>query len=86
MDKLKEIPKEEKRRSNKVTDFLLLSVIMLLPLTAWAWADENSVLGTTLMLASAYVLSALVTSAHNYLHQADSWRMYMINFSGMTSE
>lgn len=84
IEKLKELPDEERKRSHQVTDLLLLAFVVLIPLTAWAWADNNRILGATLLFVTAYVMSAFTTSGHNYLHQRDNWRMYIINLTGMT--
>ncbi|KAI5644431.1 fatty acid desaturase domain-containing protein [Phthorimaea operculella] len=81
--KVKEIPKDVRRRSDLVTDCILAGLLVLSPLSCWAWT-QNLLAGAALTLLNGLLLSGLVTCAHNYFHRADSWRMYLFNFSGMS--
>ncbi|XP_063824201.1 cytochrome b5-related protein-like [Ostrinia nubilalis] len=85
MEKLKDIPKDERVKSDQVTDMLLASFVLLSPLCCWAWT-YNWILGASLTLLNGFVLSAVISCSHNYLHRADSWRMYLVNLAGISNE
>lgn len=85
MERLEEIPKDARSKSDNLTDLLLAILIVLSPMCCWAWS-YNWMLGASLTLLNGFVLSAVATCSHNYLHRADSWRMYLMNLTGMTHE
>lgn len=58
-------------------DFLLVTLILLSTISA---RDENYLVAT----AAALSLSWLTTIGHNFIHQKDNWRMYLVNLSLMT--
>ncbi|XP_047022646.1 cytochrome b5-related protein-like [Helicoverpa zea] len=83
MAQLPEIPKDLRKKSDFVTDSLLLAVIVLSPLSCWGWR-ESFLLGATLTLFNSFFLCSVVSCAHNYFHRSDSWRMYLFNLGGMS--
>ncbi|CAH0725209.1 unnamed protein product, partial [Brenthis ino] len=82
-DKLKDIPKDVRKKSDNVTDFLLACLLISSPLCAWLWT-KNLIYGASATLILSMILSALTVCSHNYLHRADSWRMYLYNISGFS--
>ncbi|XP_047510304.1 cytochrome b5-related protein-like [Pieris napi] len=83
VDKIKDIPKDARKKSDNVTDALLILFIIGGPLCCWIWT-QNLLLGLVSTVILGYVLSALTVCAHNYFHRSDSWRMYLFNFSGFS--
>ncbi|XP_026321814.1 cytochrome b5-related protein-like isoform X1 [Hyposmocoma kahamanoa] len=81
-EKVKEIPKDIRKKSDVVTDILFIGLIVLSPLCCWVWS-KSYVFGAAFILANGLVLSGLTVCAHNYFHRTDSWRMYLFNLSGM---
>ncbi|CAH0763836.1 unnamed protein product [Diatraea saccharalis] len=79
------IPKDERKKSDTIVTYLLMAFIILSPLCCWVTPD-SLLLGATLIVLNGYVLSALVCCGHNYSHRADSWRMYLMNLSGMGND
>ncbi|XP_034829648.1 cytochrome b5-related protein-like [Maniola hyperantus] len=79
--KLKELPHNLRKKSDYVTDFLLGVVLILSPFCCWLWT-KNLIYGAALTVILGFILSGLTTCAHNYIHRSDSWRMYLLNFSG----
>ncbi|XP_049870170.1 cytochrome b5-related protein-like [Pectinophora gossypiella] len=81
--KLKEIPKNVRKKSDFVTDAMLVALLVLSPLSCWAWS-QNIFAGAGITLVTGVVLSGLTICAHNYFHRSDSWRMYLFNVCGMS--
>lgn len=71
------------RKSDNLTDSLLILFLLLSPLSSWMWT-RSYVIGAVLTVLNGYVLSSLTTCAHNYFHQANNWRMYLFNFGGLS--
>lgn len=82
-DKLKEIPKDLRKKSDNITDFLLICLILGSPICGWLWT-KNLIYGAASTFVLSFVLSALTVCAHNYFHRADNWRMYLYNISGFS--
>ncbi|KAJ0178869.1 hypothetical protein K1T71_005644 [Dendrolimus kikuchii] len=83
MAKLPEVPTDLRRKTDMITDSLLAAFLVLSPICCWAFR-VNYIVGFGLSIVNGYVLSHLVTSAHNYFHRTDSWRMYLFNLSGLS--
>nr|ARD71179.1 desaturase [Spodoptera exigua] len=83
MDQMALIPKDVRKKSDFITDSLLLALIILAPLSCWGWT-QSFVIGASLTFSTGFVLSSLVTCAHNYFHRGDNWRMYIFNLAGMS--
>lgn len=83
MIKLEELPTDLRKKSDMITDSLLLAFLVVSPLCCWAF-KTNYILGFGLSILNGYILSHLVTSAHNYFHRTDSWRMYLFNLNGLS--
>ncbi|KAJ8727477.1 hypothetical protein PYW07_001596 [Mythimna separata] len=83
MAQLPEIPKDMRNKSDFVSDGLLFALLILSPMSCWGWT-QSFVLGASLTFLNGFVLSSLITCAHNYFHRSDSWRMYLFNLSGMS--
>ncbi|XP_075971563.1 cytochrome b5-related protein-like [Anticarsia gemmatalis] len=83
MSKINDIPKDKRYKSDFVTDALFFGLIVLSPLSCWAWT-QSYILGAGLTVLNGAILSSLITCAHNYFHRNDSWRMYLFNLGGMT--
>nr|AIM40226.1 desaturase [Cydia pomonella] len=80
-EKIKEIPKNVRKRSDFVTDNLLAAFVAVSSLSCWMM-NRNIWVGLALIPASGYLLSSLVTCSHNYFHRRDNWRMYIFNLIG----
>ncbi|XP_075972014.1 cytochrome b5-related protein-like [Anticarsia gemmatalis] len=78
---INDIPKDLRRKSDSVTDGLLLALFVLSPICCWAWR-QSFVLAAGLSVLNGFILSSVVTCAHNYFHRRDSWRMYLFNLAG----
>ncbi|VVD02306.1 unnamed protein product [Leptidea sinapis] len=81
--RLKDIPKDTRKKSDYITDALLIGLLIGSPLCCWIWR-QNLILGAVTTVALGYLLSALTICAHNYFHRTDSWRMYLFNISGFS--
>lgn len=55
-------------------DLMLVSTIF-----SFIWASRDFNFFT--MLTAAFCLVLLVVIGHNFIHQRDNWRMYLVNFS-----
>lgn len=80
--KVKELPKGIRKKSDMVTDSLLVAVLIISSLCCRTW--NNLLLQVALVLINGFLLSALTTCAHNYFHRKDSWRMYLFNVGGLS--
>ncbi|KAG6444172.1 cytochrome b5-related protein [Manduca sexta] len=80
---MSEIPSDARRKSDFVTDALLVTLLISSPLCCWVWT-KNFVFAGALTIFNGFILSSLTTCAHNYFHRADNWRMYLFNLSGMS--
>ncbi|XP_026737179.1 cytochrome b5-related protein-like [Trichoplusia ni] len=78
---IENIPKDARKKSDFVTDALLLSVLVLSPVSCWVW-PQNFLLGAALTVLNSFFLSSLITCAHNYFHRGDNWRMFLFNLGG----
>lgn len=83
IDKIKDIPLDARKKSDLVTDSLLIATLILTPLCCWTW-QNHIMIGASLTVVNGLVLSSLTTCAHNYFHRADNWRMYLFNLSGLS--
>ncbi|OWR46060.1 hypothetical protein KGM_201044 [Danaus plexippus plexippus] len=81
--KLKDIPGDVRKKSDNVTDFLFVCLVVAGPLCCWLWT-KNLIYGAAATLILGLTLCALTICAHNYFHRADSWRMYLFNISGFS--
>lgn len=81
--KLNEIPNDTRKKSDTVTDMLLLGLFFLSPVCCWSWT-ESYIMGAALTVLNSFILSSLVICAHNYFHRSESWRMYIFNLSGLS--
>lgn len=82
-DKLKDIPNDVRKKSDNVTDFLLICLLLASPICGWIWT-RSLIYGAVSTFLLGLELSALTVCAHNYFHRADSWRMYLFNISGLS--
>ncbi|CAB3236904.1 unnamed protein product [Arctia plantaginis] len=82
MAEMHNVPKDLKKKSDFITDSLLITLMILSPASCWAWT-ESFILGSTLILLNCLVLSSVTICAHNYFHRSDNWRMYIFNLSGL---
>ncbi|XP_028025969.1 cytochrome b5-related protein-like isoform X2 [Bombyx mandarina] len=83
IEKLQEIPPDLRKKSDYVSDSLLIAFLIVTPLCSWAWT-QNAIIGAALTILDAYILTSLTICAHNYFHRADNWRMYLFNISGLS--
>ncbi|CAK1546129.1 unnamed protein product [Leptosia nina] len=74
VEKRKEIPKDVRKKSDLITDMLLVLFLIGSPLTCWVWT-QNLLLGLASTVVVSYVLTCLTFCGHNYFHRTDSWRM-----------
>lgn len=74
--KLDDLDHSAEANSRFYCDFMFASLLLLSTISA---RDENFFIATTAALS----LSWLTTIGHNFIHQKDNWRMYMVNFSLM---
>ncbi|XP_039750159.1 cytochrome b5-related protein-like isoform X1 [Pararge aegeria] len=81
--KLKELPHDVRKKSDNVTDFLFACLLVGSPLCCWLWT-KNLIYGAASTVILGFILCGLSICAHNYLHRSDSWRMYLLNFSGFS--
>ncbi|XP_026496803.2 cytochrome b5-related protein-like [Vanessa tameamea] len=82
-NELKTLPKGIRKKSDNVTDLLLICFLISSPLSCLLWT-KSLIYGAAFTLIVGVLLSALTISAHNYFHRADSWRMYLYNISGLS--
>ncbi|CAK1546128.1 unnamed protein product [Leptosia nina] len=82
-EKRKEIPKDVRKKSDLITDVLLVLFLIGSPLTCWVWT-QNLLLGLASTVAVSYLLTCLTICGHNYFHRTDSWRMYVFNICGFS--
>lgn len=83
MDRIKEIPPDVRKKSDVVTDSLFLAVLILTPLSCWAWRTDYW-LGAAMTVFNGLAMSSMTTCAHNYFHRSDNWRMYIFNIGGLS--
>ncbi|XP_063360594.1 cytochrome b5-related protein-like [Cydia amplana] len=81
-DKLKEIPNNERKRSDMITDLVLVAFIVASSLSCWMMHNKSIWIGLALIPISGYLLSCVAISAHNYFHRRDNWRMYLFDLLG----
>ncbi|XP_045494027.1 cytochrome b5-related protein-like [Colias croceus] len=81
--KLKDVPKDARKKSDFVSDVLFVLLLIGSPLCCWTWT-QHLLLGALSTVVLGYLLSALTICAHNYFHRSDSWRMYLFNVSGFS--
>lgn len=82
MAEMHNVPRDLKKKSDFITDSLLVTLMILSSASCWAWT-QSFMLGSTLILVNSLVLSSVITCAHNYFHRSDNWRMYIFNLSGL---
>jgi len=73
-DKLNFLDQSPKQNSQFYCDFMLATLILLSIIAA---RDDNFFVAAIASL----VLCCNVNIGHNFIHQRDNWRMYVINFS-----
>ncbi|XP_072939420.1 cytochrome b5-related protein-like [Epargyreus clarus] len=81
-EKVKDIPADARKKSDYVTDILLIALLISSSLSCWLWT-QNLILGAVSTLTVGFIMSAVTICAHNYFHRSDSWRMYLFNVSGL---
>ncbi|KAG7307965.1 hypothetical protein JYU34_006589 [Plutella xylostella] len=75
---LKKLPKSYNRKTDMITDGLLVTCFVTAALSCWfsspwlVWASY---------LVSSVSLAWLTVASHNYIHRKTNWRMYCFNFS-----
>lgn len=75
--KLDHLDHSAEANSRFYCDFMLVTLLLLSTISA---RDENFFMAT----AAALSLSWLTSIGHNFIHQKDNWRMYVVNLSLMS--
>lgn len=83
MAKVQEMPNDLRKKTDFITDSLLTVFLIMSPMCCWAF-KSNFILGFVTSIINGFVLSHLTTSAHNYFHRTDNWRMYIFNLGGFS--
>ncbi|CAG4915814.1 unnamed protein product [Colias eurytheme] len=75
-ESIKTIPKTENRRSDLLTDSLLVTCLASSTLASWT---ENYWIGMIAYIVAAFSLAWTMVAAHNYIHRKTNFRMYYFN-------